>query len=219
MPLVSGEGWGRIGNMLKNTILHPIKTFRVWKPMGKAKNSIMMLVMQKSEAFLHFEWSRSWYTGFREGVTYVQKPGDVPLTVSFPSAEKATDIYAKKLDGEAGSALSEIITGAPMTAHIMSGVPIGASAENGVVDQTGEVFGYKNLRVLDASVIPGNLGVNPSLTITALSEYAMSQLPVFDEERAAKIKPIHFSAPLERQVSKLDGTGDLLNEIKVKMVS
>ncbi|WP_105901659.1 GMC oxidoreductase [Vibrio gangliei] len=214
VPLVSGEGWSRVWAMLKNTILHPIKTYKVWKPKGKARNSIMMLVMQKSEAFLHFEWNRSWYNGFKEGVTYVQKPGDTPLTVSFPSAEKATDIYAKKLGGQAGSALSEILTGAPMTAHIMSGVPIGSDSTNGVVDQTGEVFGYKNLRVLDASIIPGNLGVNPSLTITALSEHAMSLLPVFDEERAAKIKPILFSEPLKGQVSALTGSGDLIARLK-----
>nr|WP_081403321.1 GMC oxidoreductase [Acinetobacter sp. Ver3] len=67
------------------------------------------------------------------------------------------------------------------------------NAKNGVVDFSGEVFGYKNLRVIDGSIVPGNLGVNPSLTITALSEFAMSQLPIFSEELASKIKPIQFS--------------------------
>ena len=100
-----------------------------------------------------------------------------------------------------------------MTAHIMSGVAIGSSLDNGVIDETGEVFGYKNLRVLDASIIPGNLGVNPSLTITALSEFAMSKIPVFNQEAADKIKRVHFSEPLTGQVSALDGTGDLLKEI------
>ncbi len=100
-----------------------------------------------------------------------------------------------------------------MTAHIMSGVAMGTNPENGVVDLSGEVFGYKNLRVLDGSIIPGNLGVNPSLTITALSEFAMSQVPVFSEERAAKIKPIHFSQPLAGQVSQLNGIGDLASTL------
>jgi cholesterol oxidase len=72
------------------------------------------------------------------------------------------------------------------------------------------VFGYKNLRVLDASIIPGNLGVNPALTILALGEYAMNQVPVGDAERAARIKPILFSEPALRSVSPLDGTGNLL---------
>lgn len=214
VPMVTGQGIARIGKMLKNTILHPVKTFKVLRPKGKALNSILLLVMQKSEAFVHFEWRRKWYRGFRKDITFVQNKGDMPLKVSFPAAEKATKLYSEKLGGEPGSALAEIVTGAPMTAHIMSGVAIGTGPENGVVDESGQVFGYKNLRVIDGSIIPGNLGVNPSLTITALSEYAMSRLPVFNQERADKIKPIHFSEPLAGQVSKLKGSGDLIAMIQ-----
>lgn len=214
VPMVTGQGIARIGKMLKNTVLHPVKTFKVLRPKGKALNSILLLVMQKSEAFVHFEWRRKWYRGFRKDITFVQNKGDMPLKVSFPAAEKATKLYSEKLGGEPGSALAEIVTGAPMTAHIMSGVAIGTGPENGVVDESGQVFGYKNLRVIDGSIIPGNLGVNPSLTITALSEYAMSRLPVFNQERADKIKPIHFSEPLAGQVSKLKGSGDLIAMIQ-----
>ncbi len=95
----------------------------------------------------------------------------------------------------------------------MSGVAIGTDRDTGVVDDTGEVFGYQGLRVIDGSIIPGNLGVNPSLTITALSEYAMSQIPVFNKDRARQIKPIHFSEPLPGQVSSLTGEGDLYAEV------
>lgn len=214
VPMVTGQGIVRIGKMLMNTVLHPVKTFKVLRPKGKALNSILLLVMQKSEAFVHFEWRRKWYRGFRKDITFVQNKGDMPLKVSFPAAEKATKLYSEKLGGEPGSALAEIVTGAPMTAHIMSGVAIGTGPENGVVDESGQVFGYKNLRVIDGSIIPGNLGVNPSLTITALSEYAMSRLPVFNQERADKIKPIHFSEPLAGQVSKLKGSGDLIAMIQ-----
>ncbi|WP_211232222.1 GMC family oxidoreductase [Vibrio litoralis] len=214
VPMVTGQGMVRIGKMLKNTLLHPVKTFKVLRPKGKAVNSILLLVMQKSEAFVHFEWRRKWYRGFKKDITFVQNEGDTPLKVSFPAAEKATKLYSEKLGGEPGSALAEIVTGAPMTAHIMSGVAIGTGPENGVVDESGQVFGYKNLRVIDGSIIPGNLGVNPSLTITALSEYAMSRIPVFNQERANKIKPIHFSEPLAGQVSKLKGSGDLVAMIQ-----
>jgi cholesterol oxidase len=65
----------------------------------------------------------------------------------------------------------------PTTAHIMGGAVMGESAETGVIDADHRVFGYENLLVCDGSVIPANLGVNPSLTITALAEYAMSRLP------------------------------------------
>jgi cholesterol oxidase len=59
------------------------------------------------------------------------------------------------------------------TAHILGGCPMGKDKDEGVVDKHGNVFGYQNLKVIDASIIPVNLAVNPSLTITALAEYAM----------------------------------------------
>jgi len=214
VPMVTGTGVKRIAKFLLNTVRHPIKTAKVLRPKGKARSSILFLVMQKSEAFIHLEWRRKWYRLFKKGITAVQKAEDTPLTVSFPKAEEATKRYAEKLGGVPGSALTEVLFGAPMTAHIMSGVAMGADAQTGVVDTSGEVFGYKNLRVIDGSIIPGNLGVNPSLTITALSEFAMSQIPVFDEQRAKTIKPISFSEPLAGQTSSLTGSGDLLAQIK-----
>lgn len=215
VPMVTGQGFIRIFKFLLNTILHPLKTYKVLRPKGKARNSVLLLVMQKSEAFIHLEWRRKWYRLFRNGISAVQKSGDTPLTVSFPNAEKATKLFAKKLGGEPGSALTEIILGTPTTAHVMSGVAMGSHRNNGVVDFSGEVFGYKNLRVLDGSIVPGNLGVNPSLTITALSEFAMSQIPVFSQERASRIKNIEFSQPLSGQVSALKGTGDLAKELSI----
>ena len=216
VPMVGGEGISRLFKMLGNMIRHPIKTGKLLNPVGKAKNSILFLVMQTKEAYIHLEWRRKWYRLFRKTISAVQKPDDSPLGVSFPSAEKVCKAYSEKLAGEPGSSLAEILLGTPNTAHIMSGVAIGTNSDNGVVDESGEVFGYQNLRVLDGSVIPGNLGVNPSLTITALSEYAMSKLPVFNQQRAEKIKPICFSMPLTGQVSTLSGEGDLLAEIIAK---
>lgn len=193
VPMVSGEGAPRVIKFIWNSILHPVKTIKMLNPRGKGRSSIIFLVMQTSESFVHFEWRRPWYRLFKRSIKAIQKTTDTPLTVSFPEAEKATQIYAKKTGGEAGSSLPEILFGIPMTAHIMSGVAIGTNKNNGVIDETGEVFGYKNLRVIDGSIIPGNLGVNPSLTITALAEYAMSKIPVFDSETANKISPIRFS--------------------------
>jgi cholesterol oxidase len=65
----------------------------------------------------------------------------------------------------------------PMTAHILGGATIGESAATGVVDAYHRVFGYPGLHVVDGSAVPANLGVNPSLTITALAERAMSLWP------------------------------------------
>lgn len=209
VPMIDGTGWKRGMKFLVNTLLHPLKTLKMLNPVGKSSNSIIFLVMKTSESYVHMEWRRPWYRLFRRALTVVQKPGDAPLEVFFPKAHEVARRYAQKLRGVPGNSLTEILFGTPTTAHIMSGVPIGKSAVDGVISESGEVFGYRNLRVLDGSIIPGNLGVNPSLTITALTEYAMSQLPVHDAERAAAIKPIMFSKPLPEQVSAMRGAGDL----------
>lgn len=203
IPMVTGKGLKRILKFLANSILHPVQLYKMLRLKGRSSRSIVFLIMQTTEAFIHFEWKRKWYRFFRKDISAVQKADDVPLSVSFPAAEEATRNYAKKTGGIPGSSVSEVMLSIPTTAHIMSGVAIGKDRETGVIDESGEVFGYKNLRVLDGSIIPGNLGVNPSLTITALSEHAMSLVPVFDEEKAKQMKPIRFSEPLKNQVSSI----------------
>jgi cholesterol oxidase len=83
---------------------------------------------------------------------------------------------AAKIGGHPGGSVGDVFD-IPMTAHILGGVTIGASAESGVVDPYQRVYGYPGLHVVDGSVIPANLGVNPSLTITALAERALSLWP------------------------------------------
>jgi cholesterol oxidase len=68
----------------------------------------------------------------------------------------------------------------PSTAHIMGGVHFGRNEEEGVINLDCEVFNYPGLYVVDGSIMPGNPGVNPSLTITALAEYAMHRIPQKD---------------------------------------
>jgi cholesterol oxidase len=83
---------------------------------------------------------------------------------------------AAKIDGVAGGSVGDVFD-IPMTAHILGGATIGASPETGVVDAYHRVFGCPGLHVVDGSAVPANLGVNPSLTITALAERAMSLWP------------------------------------------
>jgi cholesterol oxidase len=84
---------------------------------------------------------------------------------------------AAKMDGEPMSSWPEVLMDAPTTAHILGGCAMADSPHEGVVGFNGEVFGYPGLYVADGSVVPANLGVNPSLTITALSEFIMDQMP------------------------------------------
>jgi cholesterol oxidase len=71
----------------------------------------------------------------------------------------------------------EAVANIPTTAHVLGGAVIGADASRGVVDARQRVFGYENLLICDGSAVPANIGVNPSLTITAMAEHAMSQIP------------------------------------------
>ena len=81
------------------------------------------------------------------------------------------------MNGTPLSGLPEAVFNMSLTAHILGGCCMGESPDKGVVGINGEVFGHPNLFVADGSVVPANLGVNPSLTITALSEFIMSQIP------------------------------------------
>jgi cholesterol oxidase len=84
---------------------------------------------------------------------------------------------AAKMDGVPQSGVLEVVMNKATTAHVLGGCPIGMTKEDGVVDPAGRVYGYDNLYVIDGSIIPANLGVNPSLTITAMAERAMSEVP------------------------------------------
>jgi len=92
-------------------------------------------------------------------------------------AHKATRMLADKLNGIPMSMVNESILNIPGTAHFMGGVPFGKSDADGVIDLNCEVHNYPGLFVVDGSIMPANPGVNPSLTISALAEYAMSQIP------------------------------------------
>lgn len=79
------------------------------------------------------------------------------------------------------SMVTEILFDVPGTAHILGGCPMGGARATGVVDRRNRLFGYRNMYICDGSVIAANLGVNPSLTICALTERAMSYIPQASE--------------------------------------
>ena len=99
-----------------------------------------------------------------------------PNPTFIPLANDATERLARKIGGTAQSSIFEAAANIPSTAHILGGAIIAAGPEDGVVDRDQRVFGYRNLLVCDGSVVPANPGVNPSLTITALAEHAMSRV-------------------------------------------
>ena len=105
----------------------------------------------------------------------VMTGGEAPSAFMKLSKELA-ERTAKEINGKPFVMATEALTGTPTTAHILGGCVIGTSAENGVIDKDHRVFGYENMLVCDGSAISANPGVNPSLTITAMSELAMSKI-------------------------------------------
>jgi cholesterol oxidase len=99
---------------------------------------------------------------------------DNPNPTFIPVANHFADWLARRTGGIAQSSIMEAVFNTPSTAHVLGGAVIGADPSCGVVDARQRVFGYENLLVCDGSAIPANVGVNPSLTITALAEHAMT---------------------------------------------
>ena len=102
--------------------------------------------------------------------------GERPNPTFIPVANEAAEWFARRTGGIAQSAVTEALFNIPTTAHILGGAVIAPDPSQGVVDARQRVFGYENLLVCDGSAIPANVGVNPSLTITALAEHAMSYI-------------------------------------------
>ncbi|MCL4401944.1 MAG: GMC family oxidoreductase [Acidobacteria bacterium] len=174
-------GWTRILLWLKNVagslLRHPFRTIKSLHPFGWARESLILLCMQTLDGHIDMRLARPWYWPFRK--VLVSRGRRVPTYI--PQANEFARKTAALVGGTAMSMVTEILFNIPGTAHILGGCPMAASPGRGVVDRRNRVFGYKNMYVCDGSVIAANLGVNPSLTITALTERAMSYLPPADE--------------------------------------
>ena len=162
-----------VKNVLVSAIRHPIKTFRIFQPFGWARECVILLCMQALDAHIDMAWVRPWFWPFRKML--VSRGDKVPTYI--PQANEFAKKFAAMSGGVAMSMLPEILFDVPGTAHCLGGCVIGDSRKSGVVDRRNRVFGYTNMYICDGSVVAANLGVNPSLTITALTERAMTFIP------------------------------------------
>ncbi len=157
-------------NIMTSMLRHPIKTVRVLQPFGWAREFVILLCMQALEGEIEMRWQRPWFWPFRKFL--VSRGNKVPTYI--PKANEFAEKYAQLTGGFPMSMLPEILFDVPGTAHCIGGCVIADSSSRGVVDSHHRVFNYKNMYICDGSVVAANLGVNPSLTITALAERAMS---------------------------------------------
>jgi cholesterol oxidase len=131
--------------------------------------------MQSLDNALTFRAKKRW---FGRGVRLsTEQDSEKPNPTFIEAGNKAAEWLAVKTGGVAQSMLLEAAANIPTTAHILGGATIGHDASDGVVDCDHRVFGYENLLICDGAVVPANPGVNPSLTICAMTERAISRLP------------------------------------------
>jgi len=195
VPLTpDGSALTRPLKMLARMILHLPTMVRLWRVRDWARSTVILLVMQSVDQHLKLRLGRSLFgRGLKDMAT------EQPVPSYLPVAQQAAEILADELQGEAQNVISEVLLRTPATAHILGGCCIGPDAASGVIDERHEVFGYPGLYVCDGSVVPGNLAVNPSLTISALAERFASFFERADglSDETFRARQIRFSPQLE----------------------
>ncbi len=188
----------RLLQTLAQILTRPRDFFHTHILPGWAQRTTILLVMQNVDNRVRMRLGRSLFTLFRRGLVS-ERDDQAAIPGGIPIAHEVTYRLAEKIgDAIAAGSINESLLDISMTAHIMGGCPIGRDADEGVVGLDFQVHRYPGLYVVDGSVMPANPGVNPSLTITAMAEYAMSQIP--PRPGAAKRAPIGMeSLPQELQ--------------------
>ncbi len=169
LPLISEKKtWKRLLKIPFAYLKNPIKRLKSIFITNFSKHTAVLLYMEDLEGKIQLT------KGFFGTKTKMQDGN--PPTAFIPEAHRLAKEYAKQVNGVCRVFSLESIAGIPSTAHILGGAVIGKDEQTGVIDKDQKLFGYKNIYVCDASAISANPGVNPSLTITAMTEYAMSKI-------------------------------------------
>ena len=177
-PLIS-NGHAIPVRMLKSIgwiLRHPLDFLRSQVLPGWARRVTILLVMQNVDNRLNVRLGRSLLTFFRKGLVAETEPGH-EINARVDAGHDVTRAFAEKTNGVPMGSLGENLLNYPTTAHILGGCPMGKDASEGVIAESFQVHNYPGLYIVDGSTMPANPGVNPSLTITALAEYAMSGIP------------------------------------------
>ncbi len=174
--LLTGDGTRvtRPLKLLAQIVRHPDRLAKVLFAKHWSRRTIIILVMQTLDNAIALRPRKGPFGSFW---LQTEQDPEKPNPTFIPIANQAAEWFARRTGGIAQSSVTEALFNIPSTAHILGGAVIAPDAQRGVVDADQRVFGYENLLVCDGSAIPANVGVNPSLTITALAEHAMSRVP------------------------------------------
>ncbi|WP_347357807.1 GMC family oxidoreductase [Bdellovibrio sp.] len=162
--------------MLCNLVLKAPTFIKIYFFSDWSKKGIILLVMKSIDQTLEIKWRRTWMRLFQKHLTTDLKGQNVPSYM--PIAQKASTLLAKIVGGVPQNVVSEVVMGTPATAHMLGGCSLSDIGVDSVINQWHELQSYPGLYVCDGSVIPSNLGVNPSLTISALAERFATQFPL-----------------------------------------
>lgn len=167
----------RVFGAVLSLLVDPLGWFWALSVWDFGRRTQILLYMRTLEGSLQFRLGRSVFTAYQRGLVAQLEPG-APAPQAFMA--EATDLarrFAAAVRGKVIAMWSETLLASPTTAHVLGGACMGATAEDGVIDAQHRVHGYSGLYVIDGSAVSANPGVNPSLTITALAERAMSFIP------------------------------------------
>lgn len=171
VPLAFGPNmFVRLFKILFEWLRAPLANIRALMARDWAAQSTILLFMQHLDSTLQFKKGRIMpvRTALEQGP---------PPSAFVPRAGELTRLFSGIVKGKPFVAFTEVLLGIPSTAHILGGAVMGADASNGVIDKNNRVFNYQNMMVCDGAMISANPGVNPSLSITAIAERAMSTVP------------------------------------------
>ncbi|OPX09974.1 GMC family oxidoreductase [Gordonia sp. i37] len=169
------DGGGRMPRLLRavlTMLAHPIAAARSLSVHRWSERTIIALVMQTVDNSIELHARRG-----RFGPILRSRPGGGdPPPRWIPEGHKAVRAAARRIDGDPGGSILDLVD-IPMTAHFLGGCAIGDDPDDGVVDAYHRAFGHLGLHIVDGSTVSANLGVNPSLTVTAQAERAMAFWP------------------------------------------
>ncbi|MFI9175685.1 GMC family oxidoreductase N-terminal domain-containing protein [Streptomyces lincolnensis] len=193
------EGSSRTLAWLGNAARHPLQVLRSLSNRRWSERTIIGLVMQSLDNSLTTYLKPD---GVGKGLLTARQGHGSPNPKQIKAASEGASAIAAEINGFAGSNVGELM-GMPLTAHFLGGCPIGSSRETGVIDPYHRLYGHPGISVVDGAAVSANLGVNPSLTITAQAERAMSYWPNQGEadprpaqgESYVRLQPVEPKSP------------------------
>ncbi len=178
LPLIEARSqpWGtRLLKVVMAILRHPLDFLDSFVGPRWADRTTILLVMQRLENLMTLTWGPGRVAGLGKGL-HANRDPHRPAPGEILQAHRVAREFAQRTNGVAMGNVAETLFDMAATAHLIGGCPMGPSADDGVVDLFCRVHNYPGLYVIDGTVLPGNPGINPSLTIAALAEYAVSQI-------------------------------------------